>query len=115
MATGRPRDQVKERQWRRWLEEQQGSGSSVRAFCRRRGLPEQAFYQWRRTLAARAPLAPRPAQLFVPVEVVQSDLDSRIEIVLSAAPTNDYLDLWRGLLRDAANPRHETRPPTLRA
>jgi G3E family GTPase len=30
--------------------------------------------------------------------------DSRIEIVLSAEPTNEYLDSWRGLLRDAANP-----------
>ena len=30
--------------------------------------------------------------------------DSRIELVLSAAPTNEFLDLWRGLLRDAANP-----------
>jgi len=31
--------------------------------------------------------------------------DSRIEIVLSAAPTREFLDLWRDLLRDAANPR----------
>lgn len=30
--------------------------------------------------------------------------DSRIEIVLGAAPTGEYLDLWRGILRDAANP-----------
>jgi G3E family GTPase len=30
--------------------------------------------------------------------------DSRIEIVLSAAPTPEYLDSWRGLLRDAVNP-----------
>jgi G3E family GTPase len=30
--------------------------------------------------------------------------DSRVEIVLSAAPTQQFLDLWRGLLRDAANP-----------
>jgi G3E family GTPase len=30
--------------------------------------------------------------------------DSRIELVLSAAPTHEYLDQWRGLLRDAANP-----------
>jgi G3E family GTPase len=30
--------------------------------------------------------------------------DSRIEIVLSAAPTQDYLESWRGLLRDAVNP-----------
>jgi G3E family GTPase len=31
--------------------------------------------------------------------------DSRIEIVLSAAPTHEFLELWRALLRDAANPR----------
>jgi G3E family GTPase len=30
--------------------------------------------------------------------------DSRLEIVLSAAPTDEYLDMWRALLRDAANP-----------
>jgi G3E family GTPase len=29
--------------------------------------------------------------------------DSRIEIVLSAAPTNDFLESWRCLWRDAAN------------
>jgi G3E family GTPase len=37
--------------------------------------------------------------------------DSRIEIVLSAEPTNDFLDLWRGLLRDAANPPRPTGAP----
>jgi hypothetical protein len=31
--------------------------------------------------------------------------DSRIEIVLGTAPTAEYLELWRNLLRDAANPR----------
>jgi G3E family GTPase len=31
--------------------------------------------------------------------------DSRIEIVLGAAPTSEFLDLWRELLRDAVNPR----------
>ena len=31
--------------------------------------------------------------------------DSRLELVLSAAPTPEFLDQWRGLLRDAANPR----------
>jgi G3E family GTPase len=30
--------------------------------------------------------------------------DSRIEIVLTAAPTAEFLDVWRALLRDAANP-----------
>jgi G3E family GTPase len=31
--------------------------------------------------------------------------DSRIELVLSAAPTEEFLNQWRSLLRDAANPR----------
>jgi G3E family GTPase len=31
--------------------------------------------------------------------------DSRIEIVLGAAPTVEYLEQWRNVLRDAANPR----------
>jgi G3E family GTPase len=31
--------------------------------------------------------------------------DSRIEIVLTAAPTEEFLEAWRSLLRDAANPR----------
>ena len=30
--------------------------------------------------------------------------DSRIELVLNAAPTEEFLLAWRGLLRDAANP-----------
>jgi G3E family GTPase len=30
--------------------------------------------------------------------------DSRVEIVLTAAPTEEFLNQWRGLLRDAANP-----------
>jgi hypothetical protein len=30
--------------------------------------------------------------------------DSRIEILLTAEPTAQLLDTWRGLLRDAANP-----------
>jgi G3E family GTPase len=30
--------------------------------------------------------------------------DSRIEVVLNSAPTNEFLETWRCLLRDAANP-----------
>jgi G3E family GTPase len=37
--------------------------------------------------------------------------DSRIEIVFSAAPSIDYLNLWRALLRDAANPVTAVRSP----
>jgi hypothetical protein len=84
MATGRPRDLVKERQWRRWLEEQPSSGVSVRAFCRRRGLNESAFYQWRSRLAERAgQAAAEVSPFFVPVDVVPTSGDDRIEIVLA--------------------------------
>jgi G3E family GTPase len=31
--------------------------------------------------------------------------DSRIEVVFGTAPTAEYLELWRNVLRDAANPR----------
>jgi G3E family GTPase len=31
--------------------------------------------------------------------------DSRVELVLTAAPTSEFLQQWRQLLRDAANPR----------
>ena len=31
--------------------------------------------------------------------------DSRIEIVFGSAPTAEYLELWRSMLRDSANPR----------
>ena len=85
MTTGRPRDRGKEQQWRRWFEEQQSSGLSVRAFCSRRGLAEHNFYQWRKLLSERDRKArsTSAAHLFVPVEVAGVIADGRIEIVLA--------------------------------
>jgi hypothetical protein len=85
MTTGRPRDLGKERQWRRWIEEQQSSGLGVRAFCSRRGLAEHNFYQWRKLLCERDRDEPSTsaAHLFVPVELAGALADNRIEIVLS--------------------------------
>jgi hypothetical protein len=84
MATGRPRDLVKERQWRRWLEEQPSSGMSVRTFCQRRSLNESAFYQWRSRLAERDCLAESgTSPLFLPVDIVPTKGDDRIEILLA--------------------------------
>jgi G3E family GTPase len=37
--------------------------------------------------------------------------DSRIEIVLTAAPTQEFLNAWRELLRDAVNPEMTQRSP----
>lgn len=47
------RDRRKEQLWRRLVREQAQSGRSVREFCNARGLPESAFYFWRRELKAR--------------------------------------------------------------
>lgn len=47
------RDIEKEGFWRGMLGEVEGSGLSVRAFCRERGLKEAQFYAWRRELRMR--------------------------------------------------------------
>jgi hypothetical protein len=65
MAKGQQRDSVREAQWRQILARHGKSGLSVRAFCRREGLPESAWYAWRRTIQQRD--AQRPA--FVPVQL----------------------------------------------
>lgn len=50
---GKLRDAAKERRWREALKRFALSGLGVRAFCRREGLAESAFYCWRRELARR--------------------------------------------------------------
>lgn len=53
MENGKSRqDQRIEREamWRRRIEEQPRSGMSIRAFCRREGMTEPSFYDWRRRL-----------------------------------------------------------------
>ena len=47
------RDAGKEQRWRKALAEVQGSGQSVRAYCRQRGIQESQFYAWRRELRTR--------------------------------------------------------------
>jgi hypothetical protein len=54
MALGRARDEQKERQWRRRINQWQASGLSVRAFCAQHGLSSASFYHWRRVLERRA-------------------------------------------------------------
>jgi hypothetical protein len=66
MANGKPRDQRKEQQWRRWIRKWQASDVTARAFCQAHGLSEASFYGWRRELDRRD--ADRP--YFVPVHLV---------------------------------------------
>jgi hypothetical protein len=81
MAPGRARDEGKERQWRRRINQWRASGLSVWAFCAQRGLSSASFYHWRRVLARRA--AEGPA--FVPVQVVADVVPAHagaLEVVL---------------------------------
>lgn len=83
MARGTRRDQKKEVFWRQLVRGQAGSGLSVRAWCRRHGQRESAFYWWRTQLARRD----RAASTFVPVHVTAESATvastGRIEIVLA--------------------------------
>jgi hypothetical protein len=86
MAPGRARDEEKERQWRRRIDQWRVSGLSVRAFCARHGLATASFYHWRRVLQRRA--AKEPA--FVPVQVLADavpDRASPLEVVLADGRT----------------------------
>lgn len=77
------RDLKKESLWRRMVQEQPGSGMSVRAWCRKHRVKEVTFYWWRKELARRN--AERPVS-FVPVRVGEDDREDEgggIEIVLA--------------------------------
>ena len=86
MTMGRPRDQRKERDWRRRIREWRASGLSVRAFCDRHGLDESRFYVWRRQLEQ----PDGQATSFVPVRVVADEppaVASTLEVVLTGGRT----------------------------
>jgi hypothetical protein len=86
MAQGKRRDERKERQWRRWLEDWRTSGLSVRAFCSRRGLSEPSFYGWRKVLDRRA----ASSAAFLPVDIVADDVATQVsglELVLAGGRT----------------------------
>jgi transposase-like protein len=68
-GTGR-RDLKKEAFWQRTIDQQTGSGRSVRAWCRQHGLSEANFHWWRRELARRdAEGHISSCRAFVPVHV----------------------------------------------
>ena len=64
--------------WSKLIAEQEASGATVRAFCRRRGVGFQSFYLWRRRLSKAEPKpqfallktiatsAAAPIELFLP-------------------------------------------------
>ena len=85
MAYGRARDEGKERQWRRWINQWRASGLSVRHFCDRGGLATASFYYWRRVLDRHAAeqAAVVPVHVLVDAVPVQA---SALEVVLANGP-----------------------------
>lgn len=76
--------------WRRRLQEFDRGTATVAEFCRRVGVSDAAFYQWRRKLASPAaqtntPVSTAekvPALSFLPIEITGRDEQSaRIEVV----------------------------------
>ena len=80
MAQGRPRDWRKEQLWRQRIQQWQGSGLTVRAFCAQHRLPEARFYVWRRRLHPRQ----QTSTPFVPVQLLtpRPEPGCTLEIVL---------------------------------
>ena len=60
-------------QWEQWISEQQKSALSVRDFCDRVGVSQNAFYVWRRKLATQSLQQPDSVRsLFVPLRVISN-------------------------------------------
>jgi len=98
---GPMRNSKKEQEWRERVQRWQQSGESVRAFCRREGLHESAFFAWRRELTRRRqerqaarterkqvkPSMPAKPIRFLPVQVAVEDRTGDpggVEILLDA-------------------------------
>jgi transposase len=82
MAYDRARDERKERQWQRWIDQWRASGLSVRDFCHRRGLATASFYYWRRVLERRAAEQAAVVPVHVLVDAVPAQA-SALEVVLA--------------------------------
>lgn len=73
--------------WRRRLRDFDRGTATVAEFCRRVGVSDAAFYQWRRKLASpvaepNLPVSSVPALSFLPIEITgRDDPSARIEVV----------------------------------
>lgn len=93
MVKGVGRNWELERRWRELIEDQNGSGLTVVAFCKERGVPASSFHYWRRELKRRdaerttdviRPRKQRELSDFVPVHVM-ADARDGVEIDLAGA------------------------------
>jgi Transposase len=92
--------------WERLLAKQAGSGLSIAEFCRRNEVSAASFYQWRKKLGRRRPVA----EAFVPVAVLGA-ATLRVEFpcgVVMQLPAGDERSLTKLVTLLMADP--ETTP-----
>jgi hypothetical protein len=68
MLVGMNKSEGARARWQRMIEQQEASGLTIAAFCRRRHVPEASFYAWRWKLRAGVPPR-RPGETFVEVKI----------------------------------------------
>lgn len=72
------RESGRRKYWQSIIAEQEGSGKSVRVFCRERDLGEHSFYAWRQRLRGEKPMS------FALVETKPSAPALKFELKLSS-------------------------------
>ncbi len=70
-------------EWRLIIDGQRGSGLTVAAYCRDRGIKDSAFYAWKRRLRSPAKSNRSSARVFVEVKPPRTSASEAIEICLS--------------------------------
>lgn len=90
------RDGKKEAFWRGLIEGRNGSGLSVRAWCRRHRVRETSFYWWRRALARRDAETQAPESKRAPGARPATLVPVRL-----AAQTSEAVG-WDGILRNGS-------------
>jgi len=105
MARTSRRDPRREARWRKLIERQQSSGTSIRGFCRGRGITESAFHYWRRELRRRDAerqqrTEPEPSAepAFLPVRITDPDDGDASGVIEIIRP-----DGWQVAVRGAVD------------
>ena len=87
MSKTRETDGDQEQFWRMAIETWQASGLSVRQFCKQEGLPEPAFYSWRKKLiGGNTELPNQDTSPFIEVAIPHSN-SAPVELLLLSGNT----------------------------
>jgi len=101
----RERGAEAEARWRGLVSEQMGSGKSVAAFCRERGVPASQMFSWKKRFreaesAKFVEVAVNPARIWLAVEAMDmrcgfDRLAERVKAVINQDPLSGHLFVFR--------------------